>query len=92
MPTIDLTQTIYHQMPVFPGEERPSLLIDPLPEEAGYTTFRLESNMHTGTHIDAPYHVKAGNRTFDTYPVDLFMGKAKVLDVRNSQQVDMRPQ
>ncbi|NVO18444.1 MAG: cyclase family protein [Bacteroidetes bacterium] len=91
MPTIDLTQTLFHQMPVFPGEARPSILEDQLPPNAGYVTYRLESNMHTGTHIDAPYHAKADLLTIDSYPAELFCGKAKALDVRNIDVVRIEP-
>jgi kynurenine formamidase len=90
MPLIDLTQTLFHQMPVFPGEERPSILEDKLPEDVTYVTFRLETNMHTGTHIDAPYHAKADSRTIDSYPLEMFCGKAKVLDIRGETDAKMR--
>jgi kynurenine formamidase len=92
MPILDLTQILYHQMPVFPGEEKPSIVKDQLPEDASYVTFRLESNMHTGTHIDAPYHANQGTRTIDTYPLDLFVGKAKVIDARGIINIAMRPE
>ncbi len=87
---IDLTQTIVHGMDVFPGEQTPSLLRDNLPPAAGYVTHRLESNMHTGTHIDAPFHVKADERSIDSFPVELFCGKACVIDVRGREKVSMQ--
>lgn len=77
-------------MPVFPGEAKPSVLRDLLPEEAGYVTYRLESNMHTGTHIDAPFHAKNDTTTIDKYPVELFYGSAAVIDVRGMKQVKMQ--
>jgi len=92
MPLIDLTQTVFHQMPVFPGEQSPSIIEDQLPEGAGYVTFRLESNMHTGTHIDAPYHAKAGKKTIGSFPLEFFSGKAKVLDIRGETIARMRPE
>ena len=91
MKYIDLTQTIRHGMPVFPGEKEPSVLRDILPEEVAYVTYRLESNMHTGTHIDAPFHAKSGNISIDTYPVDLFAGPAAVIDVSGKNVIAMQP-
>ena len=35
---------------------------------------------HTGTHVDAPYHFNKHGRRIDELPLDLFMGKAVVLD------------
>jgi len=86
---IDLTHTIRHQMHVFPGEIRPSVSRDILPEDAGYVTYRLESNLHTGTHIDAPFHAKADSVSIDLYPLDLFTGKACVIDVRGLDEIKM---
>lgn len=91
MKYIDLTQTIRHGMPVFPGEKEPSVLRDILPEEVAYVTYRLESNMHTGTHIDAPFHAKSGNISIDTYPVDFFAGPAAVIDVSGKNVIAMQP-
>lgn len=84
---IDLSHTIQHQIPVFPGEAKPSVTRDILPDDAGYVTHRLESNMHTGTHIDAPFHVKNDELTIDKYPINLFAGKALVVDVRGLTRV-----
>lgn len=84
---IDLTQTITHGIPVFPGEKSPSLQQDILPDEAGYVTHRLETNFHTGTHMDAAWHVKADVISIDTFPVSEFAAKALVIDVSNQPKV-----
>lgn len=91
MKLIDLSQTIQNGMPVFPGENSPSIVPDVLPEDAGYVTFRLETNMHSGTHMDAPLHAKSGNITIDKYPVELFSGPAVLIDVRDLAIVKMQP-
>ncbi len=90
MKLIDLSQTIIHQMPVFPGEKAPSILRDLLPDEAGYVTHRLETNLHTGTHIDAPFHIKSDSVTIDQYPVETFSGQAVVIDVRGKLVIGMQ--
>lgn len=90
MKYIDLTHTIKHGMPVFPGEKEPSLLRDILPEEVAYVTHRIESNMHTGTHIDAPLHAKSGTISIDKYPVELFAGPAAVIDVSGKNVIEMQ--
>ncbi len=91
MKYIDLTHTIRHGMPVFPGEKEPSVLRDNLPEDVAYVTHRLESNMHTGTHIDAPFHAKSGAVTIDCYPVEMFAGPAAVIDVSRKNVIAMQP-
>lgn len=87
MKIIDLTHTISHQMPVFPGEKSPSIIRDILPEDTGYVTHRLETNMHTGTHIDAPFHSKSDTITIDKYSVEQFVGSAVVIDVRGFSEI-----
>lgn len=91
MKIIDLTHTISHGMPVFPGETEPSIIRDILPDDVGYVTHRLETNMHTGTHMDAPYHVKSDVLTIDKFPVEMFSGSAVVIDVRGLSRVGMQP-
>lgn len=78
-------------MPVFPGEAEPSIIRDILPEDAGYVSHRLETNMHTGTHMDAPFHIKSDLLTIDRFPVELFSGSAVVIDVRGISNIAMQP-
>ncbi len=91
MKLIDLTHTLRHGMPVFPGEKQPSVIRDVLPDDAGYVIHRLETNMHTGTHIDAPFHIKSDLLTIDKYNVDLFSGSTVVIDVQGLSKVFMKP-
>ena len=90
MKFIDLTHTISHGMPVFPGEKEPSIIRDMLPDDVGYVTHRLESNMHTGTHIDAPFHAKSDSLTIDKFPVELFAGSAILIDVCGLSKIIMQ--
>jgi len=92
MKIIDLTHTISHQMPVFPGENSPSIIRDILPDDAGYVTHRIETNMHTGTHIDAPFHAKSDIITINKYGVEQFAGTAVVIDVRGLSDIEMKPE
>jgi kynurenine formamidase len=92
MKIIDLTHTISHHMPVFPGENSPSIIRDILPEDAGYVTHRLETNMHTGTHMDAPFHIKSDTITIGKYPIELFSGPALVIDVCGLSDIEMKPE
>jgi len=77
-------------MPVFPGETVPSIVRDILPDDAGYVTHRLETNMHTGTHMDAPFHGKSDSITIDKYPLELFSGPAVVINVHGLSEIPMQ--
>jgi len=89
---IDLTRTLYHDMPVYPGEKSPALILDKTIAADGYTGFRLESNMHTGTHMDAPMHVRLTDRTIGSFDAGLFTGNACMIDVRGLKVVNFQPE
>ncbi|HNX43279.1 MAG TPA: cyclase family protein [Bacteroidales bacterium] len=89
---IDLTRTLYHEMPVFPGEKSPAITLDKTIATDGYNGFRLESNMHSGTHMDAPMHVQVTDRTIDSFDAGLFTGKACVIDVRGLKVIRYQPE
>lgn len=84
---IDLTRTLYNKMPVYPGEESPSLSVDRTIQNDGYNSIRMESNMHSGTHMDAPMHVRDIDATIDRFEVGLFTGKACLIDVSGQNPV-----
>ena len=84
---IDLTRTLYHEMPVYLGEESPSLTVDRTIQNDGYNSVRLESNMHSGTHMDAPMHVRDIDATIDRFEVGLFTGKTCLIDVSGQNPV-----
>lgn len=84
---IDLTRTLYNKMPVYPGEESPSLSVDRTIQNDGYNSIRMESNMHSGTHMDAPIHVRDIDATIDRFEVGLFTGKACLIDVSGQNSV-----
>ena len=49
----------------------------------------LTLSVHTGTHIDAPFHVSDGLRAADL-PLDRFIGLAIVVDARGLDPLDER--
>ena len=80
MKVIDLTQMISDDMPVFPGTAPASLEVVNTYETDGFreTMFRMTS--HTGTHMDAPYHLFPERKKLDEMAVAQFVGKALVID------------
>jgi arylformamidase len=65
-----------------PGEEAQfSYDLTPDTDPRGRTVRRINARLHTGTHIDAPEHLKRGAKRLDQYPLDTFMGDAMVVDM-----------
>ena len=76
----DLTHTIKPDMPVFPGTAAPVLSQANTLEEHGFRETGLSMTSHTGTHMDAPFHLLPQGRRLDQRAVDPFWGKAAVVD------------
>lgn len=75
----DLTHTIAPGMPVYPGTESPILTAGNTIEKDGFAETLLSIFSHTGTHMDAPAHMKVGGATLDTLDISRFMGTAAVI-------------
>lgn len=80
MKIIDLTQTISETMPVYPGTEQPKLTVANTIEKDGFRETLLSFYSHTGTHMDAPFHIYADRTSLDALPAEQFVGKALVID------------
>ncbi|WP_053375335.1 cyclase family protein [Paenibacillus sp. FJAT-27812] len=79
---IDLTHTIQHLMPVYPGDADTVLEQSKHISQDGYNNHQLSINMHAGTHIDGPMHLLDVQQYIDEFPVEQFVGDAVLLDVR----------
>ena len=74
MKFIDLTHTFTSDMPVFPGDKAAVLEQVAHIKEDGYNSFRIDTGMHVGTHMDAPGHFKKGGRMIDEIPLSELAG------------------
>lgn len=81
MKIIDLSHTISHGMPVYPGTRLPEIMPSCSIEKNGYAEKLLTLESHTGTHVDAPAHMIRGASTIDKYNIDQFTGMGYVADI-----------
>jgi arylformamidase len=89
MPRIhDVSTPLVPGLPVFPGD--PPLAIETLQRagEAPYGLSRLVLTTHSGTHVDAPLHFVAGGVAVDALPLEILMGKARVVEVQARERVE----
>ena len=82
MNIIDLSYKITDNMPVFPGDEIVVVNEVKVLEKDYYNAICLKTGMHAGTHVDIPKHLLADNRTIDEIPINRFIGKGVLLDVK----------
>ena len=80
MKIYDVTGAIYEGMTVYKNKPEKQPKVNQITN--GYVTeTRLEFDVHTGTHIDAPLHMVVDGDTFETIPLDNLVGQCKVLDL-----------
>lgn len=83
MRVIDLTQTISADMPVYPGTEPPKLQVANTYEKDGFRETLISFYSHTGTHMDAPFHLFGDRTKLEELPAAQFVGTALVIDCRD---------
>src|SRR5207249_716795 len=80
----DVTVPITNTMPVWPGDPPVQLHAKShLSRDRSHTVrvTAIEMGSHTGTHIDAPFHMIEGGKRLNEFPLDTLTGKATVFDV-----------
>lgn len=87
MKLIDLSHTITNGMPVFPGDEPPSFTQRANFEEDGYTGYRIEMSLHTGTHMDMPFHMVPGGKKGPEINIEKFAGRGVLIDARGKKEI-----
>lgn len=79
MKLIDLSRPILNGMPVYPGDNPVIMCHTRMFENDCYNNYRLETEMHAGTHIDGPMHMTDCNRYIYDLPLDRFCGSACII-------------
>jgi arylformamidase len=79
---IDISFLIHEGMTTYPVHWHPLVEITQLGRFGieDRETRKLVIGTHTGTHCDAPRHFVPGGRTVDELPLEIFIGKARVLN------------
>lgn len=94
MKMYDVTGAIFEGMTVYKNKPEKQPRIKPVTN--GYVTeSRIELDVHTGTHIDAPLHMVTKGETFETIDLERLVGSCKVLDLTHVEdcitRADLEP-
>jgi arylformamidase len=73
---LDLSQALYHNCPGWPTYKMTSVQYEAVFPNDGFTAERIEFNVHTGTHMDAPFHFYPEGKTVDQLSIERFQGDA----------------
>lgn len=87
---IDLSQIIEDNMPVYPGDIGTNLFQMRYLSVNGHNNHRLDTGMHSGTHIDSPMHMTENAKYISEAPIESFIAAGCVIDVRNQPVIEMK--
>lgn len=86
---IDVTVPLSPAVPTFPGDPRFHMeFAHRITEGEPYNVARISLGAHSGTHVDAPYHFLADGATVDQLPLEILMGKARVVDLQGKEKIE----
>lgn len=90
MALYDLTHPLGPSTPVYPGDPPVEVrLWSDLSRGEAYTLRELRLGSHSGTHVDAPAHLLPGGMTLDRAPLELWKGRALLLDLEALPSTDL---
>ena len=78
----DLSQPVAHDGPGWPDHDAPRIRREERRPIEGVNTQAIAMNVHTGTHVDAPFHFDEAGATIDQMPLEAFAGPALFIDLR----------
>jgi arylformamidase len=87
---IDLTLPLHPGTVVFPGDPVVEVVPVAMVELDGFSVHALHLGSHSGTHIDAPAHFIEGGKTLDRFPLSRFVGRGRLLDLRQDGAPDLQ--
>ncbi|WP_042142039.1 arylformamidase [Paucisalibacillus sp. EB02] len=79
---IDITQPLTNDMAHWPGDRPFKYEVAATKEQTGSANIgKITTSVHIGTHVDAPFHFDNDGKTMEQIPIDIYIGKALVIDV-----------
>lgn len=78
----DISLVIESGMPVWPGDDPVELFRKQKIEDGKNANVSfLSLSVHTGTHIDAPYHFLQDGKSVDLLPLEFLVGESQVISI-----------
>jgi len=76
MKYIDLSHKIHSGMPTYPTDPKVEIKKEKNIKNNRSNLHTISVGTHTGTHMDAPYHIIEDGKSIDNFSVDSFCGRA----------------
>ena len=85
MTLIDISRTLQPSLAVWPGDTSFDRRVQLSMREGAFVNLStLTLSSHTGSHVDAPFHVEVEGRTIEQLPLEPYWGPAQVVTVRKT--------
>ncbi|MCM3638617.1 arylformamidase [Sporosarcina luteola] len=85
---IDISQRLHNGIAEWPGDTPFSYKVEfPKADTGSVNIGKITTSTHMGTHIDAPFHYDDNGMKVHELPVDVYIGKARVIDVSGLESV-----
>jgi kynurenine formamidase len=82
---VDLSVVLDDATQVYPGDPQPRLSPATRIATEGFNLLALEVGSQSGTHVDSPYHFLERGPKLEECDLDLFIGRAVVIDVQGRE-------
>ena len=90
MDWIDISVSIDTSLVVWPGDPPVEIkMVNDMHLGNEANLSRLNISAHTGTHMDAPRHFVKEGLSLDRIPLDVCMGKARIIEIRNEHTIQV---
>jgi arylformamidase len=91
MKLIDISRKLDNKVPTWPGDTPFSYEVSWSKEDSGSVNVgKLEMSIHTGTHVDAPFHFDDDGKRIYELDLNLYVGPALVVDMINKESIGAR--
>ena len=88
MTIFDISRPLKTGVPTWPGDTPFSYEVSWTKEQSGSVNVgKLTMSIHTGTHIDAPFHFENEGRKVMELDLELYIGLARVIDVSGKSSI-----
>jgi arylformamidase len=85
-----VTAPLSPELPTFPGDPRFQMEFSHrIADGEPYNVAKITMGVHSGTHVDAPYHFLADGATVESLPLEILMGKVLVVQVASRSAIDL---
>ncbi|HDX9590549.1 TPA: arylformamidase [Bacillus pseudomycoides] len=85
---IDISQPLNNKIATWPGDTPFSYEVSWTKEQSGSVNVgKISMSIHTGTHIDAPFHFDNDGKKVSDLDINIYIGPARIIDVTGFESI-----